>query len=725
MFGERIINMKMNEAKISLIIPVYNVKKYLSDCLETAINQTYTNYEIILIDDGSTDGSSDLCREYELKYENIRVIYKKQNEGLMSAWQSGVMEAEGEYIAFLDSDDWIDSQYLEQLSQGINFETDVVCCNAKWEYETFSVFHKEILPEGLYDSERLKNEVYPIMLNNGTYLGRGVSPNRWGKLIRKSLLLSNICECKKEISYGEDLNIIFPVMLDCEKLLVLDDRIGLYHYRQNQQSIIHGYKKNMFRQICLLRECLMDIQKKKNKFDFTEQINLDFTYLFYEYAKNETKAKNRWDAVNRVRSDYEYIKKTKSHTTLDLKVSDKVLMLGLEHDCRIIIYIWFVFYALVKRCMKISDWKALWSPKIKKSDKSKVLMVGPDLSVKGGMKTVVNQYLSSKEWKNTELIYVPTYIEKNNIVKLLFFVKQYSKILGICMKKNVSLMHIHVSERGSFWRKAAVLLLGKKAGIPTVLHHHGAEFVEFYENAKPWIKQKIVSIINAADVNIVLSDYQLQRMEKLFPEARFQVLYNGIEIESKNHYKGSEKGILFVGRLGKRKGVYDLLEALKNIDDQLGEDVKVYLCGDGEVAHVKETIKSLKLSHRIGHVGWCSKQELQELYEKTGIYVLPSYHEGLPMALLEAMSYGIPCISCCIDAIPEVLETDTNGILIHPGNIEELQNAILKLINNDIIRRNMSKQAYHTVCSQFSISEKIIQLENLYSNMKERENYDY
>ncbi|MCI6434220.1 MAG: glycosyltransferase, partial [Clostridiales bacterium] len=102
--------------EITLIIPVYNGEAHLRRCLDSAVSQSHQSYEILVIDDGSTDGSRAICEEYKARFPFLKVIHQEQNRGLMASWQHGVRLAEGDYIAFLDSDDWVDRQYLEVLA---------------------------------------------------------------------------------------------------------------------------------------------------------------------------------------------------------------------------------------------------------------------------------------------------------------------------------------------------------------------------------------------------------------------------------------------------------------------------------------------------------------------------------------------------------------------------------------------------------------------------------
>ena len=334
--------------EITLIIPVYNGEAHLRRCLDSAVGQSHQNYEILVIDDGSTDGSRAICEEYKARFPFLKVIHQEQNRGLIASWQHGVRLAEGDYIAFLDSDDWVDRQYLEALASGIPLGGEIICCSHNRVYGSRAELCREGIPAGCYPKARLLEEVYPVMLNDGTYLGRRLTPHRCGKLFRKGLLTDNFSFCDTEISYGEDLNIFFPAILDCRCLVVLDDPEGLYFYRQNQGSIIHSYKKNMFRQITRLRAHLLDAMEAKAVFDFTDQLNRDYWCLFMEYVKNEARSSHPYEKSGEVlRSCRE--SQGIPVGKLSLRLSDRGLLWCLKKNSRGLIYAWMKLYSLVRK----------------------------------------------------------------------------------------------------------------------------------------------------------------------------------------------------------------------------------------------------------------------------------------------------------------------------------------------------------------------------------------
>jgi glycosyltransferase involved in cell wall biosynthesis len=347
----------------------------------------------------------------------------------------------------------------------------------------------------------------------------------------------------------------------------------------------------------------------------------------------------------------------------------------------------------------------------------RVLMTGPHDSVKGGIRTVVNNYLKWEDWNGVELLYVPVFIEKNNVIKSLFFAINYLKIIRICFTEHLDIVHLHMAERGSFYRKAFILMFCRRMKIKTVIHHHGAEFLEFYDVSSPRKKTFIQKILKSADMNLMLSRFQERQMLLRFPEIKSDVLYNSVEEYHTDIYDIKARNILFLGRLCERKGVYDLLLVLAECDKLLDGDIKVHLCGDGEIDRVQQTVREYGMEHRIASVGWCSKDRIKEIYKETMLYILPSYHEGLPMSLLETMSYGIPCIVSNVAAIPEVIRNEKNGILVHAGNTEEIKSAILKLTTDEELRKKIGENGLSTIKRGFMMKDKTEELKKIYDKI--------
>lgn len=273
--------------KLSVIVPVYNVEKYIRKSLDSILEQTYSDFELIIVDDGSTDSCPAICDEYNLKDDRIKVIHK-ENGGLMSAWICGVENAKSEYVVFVDSDDWIGLQMFEiMVNNKFEDKVDMVICNSR-KVEGKKEYREDfILSAGYYNYERITKKIYPIMINAGDFQKRAVPVSRCGKLIRKNLIENNLKYCDKRISFSEDFNIIFPVLLDCKSIVIINNMDADYYYRMNPNSILHTYNKNMYKQIIILYDKLFLILSEKNKNNFSLQLYADYIAAIVQCYKNE------------------------------------------------------------------------------------------------------------------------------------------------------------------------------------------------------------------------------------------------------------------------------------------------------------------------------------------------------------------------------------------------------------------------------------------------------
>lgn len=339
------------------------------------------------------------------------------------------------------------------------------------------------------------------------------------------------------------------------------------------------------------------------------------------------------------------------------------------------------------------------------------------LSVKGGMVSVVKNYLNYPKWDDINIVYVPTHIEKNKIFLLFHFALAFIKIIFLTGSGKIKIAHLHVAERGSFFRKAILARYLQKRGVKVILHHHGAEFELFYSSLSEKKKTFVSSILTEVDLNIVLSQKLITMITTKAPQAKVEVLYNAVNTPSQNPYNKDSKTVLFLGRLGERKGAYDLLKVIKMLDNEIDKEVKFAMCGDGEIAQIKQYITEHSLQHRIEHVGWIDGEQKKKILANTMLNVLPSYNEGLPMTILETMAAGIPNVSTNIASIPEVIINGENGFLIEPGDIEALYKSIKLVVNSLELRKEFSKKSFETISANFSLENNITHIKRIYNTL--------
>ena len=227
--------------KLSVIVPVYNTEKYLRECIESILAQTFTDFELILVDDGSTDGSGAICDEYVTKDSRIRVIHQK-NGGATVARRSGVRAAKGEYVTFVDSDDWIDKDMYRTMLD--HEPADIIICGM-YKYTNAGLHEiKCYINPDSYDTQSLAEKFYPTMLFDYDQCQPALPPSLCNKLIRTDIIRNVIENVSENITYGEDALCSYACILDAKQIHLTDQR--LYYYRINPESVSNVYNKHMF-----------------------------------------------------------------------------------------------------------------------------------------------------------------------------------------------------------------------------------------------------------------------------------------------------------------------------------------------------------------------------------------------------------------------------------------------------------------------------------------------
>lgn len=217
---------------ISVIVPIYNSEKYLDQCLASIVNQKYYDLEIILVNDGSTDSSGEICERYN-ESDNRVVLINKQNEGLVRARKDGVRRATGEYITFVDADDWIDVDTYVNLG---DFKEDIIAYGLTEEYGYISKAKTNYFADGYYDEHKIKECIIPEMLCTYNFFEFGMLPNLVCKLIKRSLFLKMMDEVSEDVTIGEDVDFFYRIVSEAKSLIIKSN--CPYHYRQHSESMM-------------------------------------------------------------------------------------------------------------------------------------------------------------------------------------------------------------------------------------------------------------------------------------------------------------------------------------------------------------------------------------------------------------------------------------------------------------------------------------------------------
>ncbi len=273
---------------LSIIVPIYNGAEYLKKCVDSILAQEYTDFEVILVDDGSKDNSLQLCREYEQKDSRV-VVFHKQNAGLVAARKSGVSVAKGKYIGFVDCDDFIDEDmYSRLMSEVEKHGSDIVAGGMTIDYKDHSIERHHIIPEGFYDKKALETVVMPRALAYSDFIKFGIMPATCVKVFKREILEKALPNVSDSIKIGEDVCITFYSLAMAESLSVV--RSSAYHYVQSDGSMIRGFNPNRLNDMCALWDCISKIDNA----DFEKQSYSYISYIAFA-AVSECVTKSGYD----------------------------------------------------------------------------------------------------------------------------------------------------------------------------------------------------------------------------------------------------------------------------------------------------------------------------------------------------------------------------------------------------------------------------------------------
>lgn len=308
----------------------------------------------------------------------------------------------------------------------------------------------------------------------------------------------------------------------------------------------------------------------------------------------------------------------------------------------------------------------------------KVVFVGPDRKGLGGIASVLSSYST---------IIKPFHcLSTNSRYGLINGLINFSlTMLGLPIQriKGRKILHIHHACAKSLPRKAIIARWGRILGFKIILHCHGGAIVDY---ASKIGVNKVTRMLKTAHVNVVLSKTWQKNFANVFGIYDTVTINNIIEtpstsISAHGMQKGETLKLVFLGRLVRDKGIHELLEAISIIKSE-GLPVLLTICGDGDVDSINALIQSLNIGDLIHFVGWVNAKERESILERSNCLILPSYYEGIPICILEAMSMGLAIIATKVGGVPDIVTNKKNGLLVKSHDVNEIVNSIRTLINN-------------------------------------------
>lgn len=347
----------------------------------------------------------------------------------------------------------------------------------------------------------------------------------------------------------------------------------------------------------------------------------------------------------------------------------------------------------------------------------RVCMLGSDLSVRGGMSAVVSQLLKHQWSRDVQIEYIPTHETGSLLGRCLVFARGYLRLRRLLKDRRADLVHLHMSQRGSFCRKYILYRLAKHFRVPTVLHLHGSEFMQFYAAAPAGTKARVRELLRGCDRVLTLGRNWARNIRSIEPRARLQVLHNAVEIPRENtDWNDHSIELCYLGVLTPRKGVGDLLQALALLKNSGSFHLTVAGTGEDQ-PRLEELCRELELQTEVTFTGWIDEATKCRLLCNAQCFVLPSYNEGLPVGILEALSYGVPVVCTNVGSSDEAVLDGQNGRLVQPGDPEALADAIRTVTAQREDWERLSRCARQTAQAGFDERYTFSQLEDIYVSL--------
>ncbi|MBC2100062.1 glycosyltransferase family 4 protein [Listeria booriae] len=345
----------------------------------------------------------------------------------------------------------------------------------------------------------------------------------------------------------------------------------------------------------------------------------------------------------------------------------------------------------------------------------RILMFGPDHETKGGIATVIANFKSHFKSSRNAMFYLESWKEGSLFRRTMYSIRGLAYLPFYIKKKNIDVVHIHMAQDGSYFRKALATSIAKRSGAKVLLHIHGSHFDQYHQESRPGLQKHLLKTLRCVDKIIVLND-EVQTYFAKFGITT-EIIHNAVPIPTSDSNPVKRTQISCFGQLGERKGTYDILAIAEPLQKKY-PDIMLYLYGDGDIKQASEIIRKHQLKNvQLG--GWITASEKETAMKKTMIHILPSYQEGLPMAILETMACGIPNISTYVGGIPSVIESGKDGLLIQPGDKDELLASIMELIDRESERETMGEAAAKKMKQHFSITAYNAKWNEIYSEWNE------
>lgn len=359
----------------------------------------------------------------------------------------------------------------------------------------------------------------------------------------------------------------------------------------------------------------------------------------------------------------------------------------------------------------------------------RVMMLGPGKGVVGGILTLAETLVPVLE-QQVDLLYFTTVKRrplkesgKLSLRNIALALSQYARFFPALQRFRPQIIHLHTSQGIAWLKDTFYVLVAKFYHCHIVLHVHAADFDDLYGNKSRFMQRYTRKVMELADAVIAVSEEWKKRLSGVVPVKRVFAFKNCIAVDAvspSSHRSKDGVKALFLGSVGPRKGAFDLLEAmvrLKSSSCSLQVLIAGYEERKGDLLKARDRHEELQLGDRYQLLGTVLGAQKTKLLSKASLFVLPSYDEGLPMAVLEAMAAGLAVVSTPVGGIPEVVKDGYNGFLVSPGDVEALSEKLSILTDNPDLRETMGRRSRGIAERELDVNPYVKRLVALYESI--------
>lgn len=360
-----------------------------------------------------------------------------------------------------------------------------------------------------------------------------------------------------------------------------------------------------------------------------------------------------------------------------------------------------------------------------------VLFIGPGQTVRGGITRLIEK-ISGHFPERIRLRTIASFTQysgsdhperESRLIQALVYVYAFVRVIFAALVSRGTIFHVHLSVKGSTLRKGMICIVLRLLRCRYVVHTHAAEDAMFHRWVPGHLRRAIMWGLAGADSFIALTqfwgDYYARALG--IPADRVLLLPNPAVLPPVQPDRTSRMGLhfLFAGRIGKRKGAFELIQAFAALPDDIRNRSRITLAGDGEVDVARELAARLGCSGQLSLPGWVEPRESERLLADADVFLLPSHAEGMSMALLEAMAWGLPVVTTACGGAGEFLQSGGNCILTKPGDIQGLASAMCALAQDSHLRARIGAEARKTA-SGLRVERYVEKLTALYEELMNR-----